>query len=166
METVIKTKDDVRAMSKNESCIKVMTSLFEAMAFCEVIRDIVEPKQQEVIDFYKFKVKDEFVEKRGIEYIQKPSQMYLADETDWILYQKEMTSFYKERALKHKPGCCPLLEAESLVRDVKKLVVDTLEPFTGISYDMISWSNKNYDKYFDIQMKLFAPMIKQNLNQK
>lgn len=166
METVIKTKEDVKALAESPECISVMTAVFEAIAFCETIRSIVEPKQQELVDFFKFKVRDEFKERRGIEIIEKPSHMYLADEQDWELYNNEMITFYKENGLKHKEGCCPLLEAESLVREVKQHAIDILEPFTGVSWDMLCWNIKQYEKYIDLQLTLFAPIVKSNLNQK
>ena len=166
MEAVIKTKEDVKVLASSPECITVMTAVFEAMAFCETIRSIVEPKQNELVDFFKFKVRDEFKERRGIEIITEYRQLYMADESDWKLFDKEMVKFYKEQNLKHKEGCCPLLEAESLVREVKRHAVGILEPFTGVSWDMISCSLKQYEKYIDLQLTLFAPIVKSNLNQK
>ena len=166
MEVLIKTEYDIKAMVSDESCITIMTSLFESMAFCETIRSIVEPKQSEVVEFYKFKVREDFRERRGLEVVDTPRNMYLADESDWEIYNNEMIAFYKEQGLKHKEGCCPLLEAESLVREVKRHVVGILEPFTGISWDKVSWSLKNYEKYMDLMLTLFAPVVQQNLNQK
>jgi hypothetical protein len=160
MEAVIKTELDIKAMLKDESCITVMTAIFQAMAFRETIRSIVEPKQQEVIDFFKFKVREEFRERRDIEIVTEHRHLYMADESDWKLFDKEMVAFYKEKNLKHKEGCCPLLEAESLVREVKRHSIGILEPFTGISRDSIYWNLKNYEKYMELMLTLFAPVIK------
>lgn len=160
MEARIKTEADMRAMVSNEGCIAVMTAIFEAIAFCETIRSIVEPKQNELVDFFKFKVRDEFKERRGIEVITEYRQLYMANESDWKLFDNEMVKFYKEQNLKHKEGCCPLLEAESLVREVKRHAIDILEPFTGVSWDRICWSLKNYEKYMELMLTLFAPVVK------
>jgi len=166
MEARIKTEADMRAMVSNEACITVMTAVFEAIAFCETIRSIVEPKQQEVINFFKFKVQKEFKERRNIEIITEYKQLYMADESDWKLLDTEMVAFYKEKGLKHKEGCCPLLEAESLVREVKRHAIGILEPFTGVSWDMLCWNLKQYEKYIELQLTLFAPIVKSKLNQK
>ena len=166
MEAKIKTGSDMRALVDNEACITVMTSVFEAMAFCETIRGIVEPKQNELINFFKFKVRDEFKERINIEIITKYRQLYMAEESDWEIFDKEMVAFYKEKNLKHKDGCCPLLEAESLVRDVKRYAVGILEPYTGISWDSVCWNLKNYEKYMELMLTLFAPVVKSNINQK
>ena len=166
MEALIKTENDMRAIASNEACITVMTAVFEAMAFCETIRDIVEPKQQELIDFFKFKVREEFKERRGVEIVTEYKHLYMADESDWKIFDAEMIQFYKEKGLKHKEGCSPLLEAESLVREVKRHSVDILEPFTGISWNMICWNFKNYEKYMDLLLTLFASAVKNGLKQK
>lgn len=166
MEAKIKTEADMRAMVSNEACITVMTAIFEAIAFCETVRSIVEPKQNELVNFFKFKVRDEFKERRGIEVITEYRQLYMADESDWKLFDNEMVKFYKEQGLKHKEGCCPLLEAESLVREVKRHAIGILEPFTGVSWDSICWNLKNYEKYMELMLTLFAPVVKTNLNKK
>lgn len=160
MEARIKTEADMRVMVSNEACITVMTAIFEAMAFCETVRSIVEPKQNELVDFFKFKVRDEFKESRGVEVITEYRQLYMTDESDWKLFDNEMVKFYKEQNLKHKEGCCPLLEAESLVREVKRHAIDILEPFTGVSWDRICWNLKNYEKYMELMLTLFAPVVK------
>lgn len=166
METLIKAKADLRAAVNNEACITVMTAVFEAMAFCETIRSIVEPKQQELIDFFKFKVRDEFKEHRDFEIVTEYKHLYMADESDWKIFHAEMGLFYKEKGLKHKEGCCPLLEAEHLVREVKWHSIDILEPFTGVSWDDVSSSLKNYKMYMELLLTLFAPAVKNNLKQK
>lgn len=166
METLIKTKADLRAAVNDEACITVMTAVFEAMAFCETIRSIVEPKQQELIDFFKFKVREEFKERKGVEVVTEYKHLYMADESDWKIFDAEMIQFYKEKGLKHKEGCSPLLEAESLVREVKRHSVDILEPFTGVSWDDVSYSLKNYKMYMELLLTLFAPAVKNNLKQK
>lgn len=166
MEARIKTEADMRAMVSNEACITVMTAIFEAIAFCETVRSIVEPKQNELVNFFKFKVRDEFKERRGIEVVTEYRQLFMADESDWKLFDNEMVKFYKEQGLKHKEGCCPLLEAESLVREVKRHAIGILEPFTGVSWDSICWNLKNYEKYMELMLTLFAPIVKTNLNQK
>lgn len=162
MTTLIKTESDIRALIKKEDCIKVMTAVFEAMAYCETIRDIVEPKQQELINFFKFPVSEEFKERRGFEIVTKHSELYLTEESNWVLFEKEMVVFYKEQGLKHKDGCCPLLEAESLVRDVKRHAVNILEPYTGLGWDDLMRNFSSYKAYIDLMLTLFAPVVKKD----
>lgn len=158
--------ESIEAMIKSKSCVTAITAVFEAIAFCDTVRSIVEPKQNELINFFKFKVRDEFKERRGIEVITEYKQLYMADESDWKIFENEMVKFYKEQGLKHKEGCCPLLEAESLVREVKRHAISIFEPFTSISWDMLCGNIKQYEKYIDLLLTVFAPIVKNNLNQK
>lgn len=165
METRIKI-ESIEAMIKSESCVTAITAVFKAIAFCDTVRSIVEPKQNELINFFKFKVRDEFKERRGIEVITEYKQLYMADESDWEIFENEMVKFYKEQGLKYKEGCCPLLEAESLVREVKRHAIGIFEPFTSISLDMLFGNIKLYEKYIDLLLTIFAPIVKTNLNPK
>jgi hypothetical protein len=84
----------------------------------------------------------------------------MADEEDSKLFFKEMHKFHVENKLpKRSPDHCPLLEAESLVRDIKIQVCEFLQPYLGISYDAISWSLPAYKSYYDLIMTMFAPAV-------
>ena len=167
---MVQTEQDVKRMVNDADNIKLMQTLFEAVAYCETIRDIIEPKQQEIVDAYGFMVSDEWIErkeKKGRtvqkERITSHKDMYLASDEDFNLYLKELKAFYKEKGLKVKrDGNCPLLEAESLVRDVKMHVANAFEPYFGFGYNKISYSLESYRKYFDLLMTMFAPVIKNN----
>ena len=167
---VIKTEKDVKSMVNNAENINVIQALFEAVAYCETIRDVIEPKQQEIVSFYKFKVADEWREKKEkhgrtleFEVIEHPKHMYLSSEEDFQIYMKELKAFYKEKGLKVKrDGNCPLLEAESMVRDIKMHVADHFEPYFGFGYHSVSHTLDGYRKYYDLLMTMFAPFVKNN----
>lgn len=163
------TNESVAQMVSDKDNIKVMQSLFEAVAYQETIRSIIEPLQQEIVDKYKFKTSQEWVDKRASVnedftervVITTPKHMYLADDDDFNIYLKELERGYERvKCLPKKKGNCPLLEAESFVRDVKREVADYFEPYTGMNYNQISYSLESYKKYFDLLMQLFAPKIK------
>jgi hypothetical protein len=154
-------------MVADESCVKVVSALFQAIAYCETVRSVIEPKQKEVLAKHQFKIApkwQERFEKRGFSYdkvIVDHSDLFLIADEDFQVYLDEMDVFHREQGF-DKPAkeYCPLLIAENLVRDVKKQVTDFLEPYTGISYDMVSYSLDSYRKYFDLIMGLFAPKVK------
>lgn len=158
------TEQKIKDIISNEENVSVMKSLFEAIAYEETIRSIIEPMQQEIVDFHKFKMAPEWVA-RGIresEIITKPSDMYLASEGDKDLYFKELENGYiKVRCLPSKKGNCPLLEAESFVRDIKVEVANHFESQIGISYNDISWSLSKYKTYYDLLLTMFAPSVKE-----
>jgi hypothetical protein len=162
---MITSVENLKKMAADKDCIKVATALFQAVAYEQTVREIIQPKQEEVVRFFRFKVDSE--KKKTLsryklqEYIEKASDMYLASDEDFNLYMAEMDKFHREQGFK-KPSAeyCPLLMAESLTRKTRVQVADFLEPYTGISYDMVSGSLENYRKYFDLIMHIFAPYIK------
>ena len=164
MTTTKLTGQKLEEMVNDPSCIKVVNALFEAVAYCECVRSIIEPKQQEVIDFYKFKVRDDTPSglKRGITTIESQKHMYLASDEDFNIYMREMDKFHTEQGFtKDNWEQCPLLIAESLVRKIKIQVCDFLEPYLGMNYDQISGSLDRYKKYFDLIMTMFADKVKE-----
>jgi hypothetical protein len=151
------TATKLQEMTSDPDCIKVVNTLFIAVAYCETVRAIIEPKKQEIVDFYKFKIARDMGE---IGIIKKHEHMYLSSDEDFQIYMKEMDKFHKEQGFK-KPGYeyCPLLMAESTVRDIKVQVCNFLEPWIGIKYSDISWKLDTYKKYFDLIMTMFASSV-------
>lgn len=168
MNTTNKTAAQVEAMLKDEANIKAVSSLFQAIAFKEILKPIIEAKQLEIINFYKFKVSDEWQTRGKTEFkiISNPKHMYLANDIDFNLYFAELQSFYYSEACPVKPtkkGNCPLLEAESLEREIFANVVDLLTDYTGLNYNMISRNLKTYKDYKELILSLFAPLVKSQL---
>jgi hypothetical protein len=149
--------------ANDANCIKVVSSLFQAIAYTETLRSVIDGKKQELIDFYRFKVAQKFVEHGRPEYITKPSETYLMEDKDFELYLKEMEAFYYSDACPVKPtkkGNCPLLEAESFLRDLKWEIVTFFEPITGLSQENLRWNLKAFHQYIDILLGLYASKVK------
>lgn len=159
------TAKDVERFVNNPDNIKVMKALFEAIAFQETVRSVIAPKQQEIIDFYKFKIADKWVKLGDKDLvIDTEKRMYLADDDDFQIYINELEKFYYSDACPFKPkrkGNCPLLEAESFVRDIKRDVAEFFKDYFGFGYDGICGSLKRYKEYYDLLLTMFAPIVKQ-----
>ena len=153
------TAKKLQEMTSDLSCIKVVNTLFIAVAYCETIRAIIEPKQQEIVEFYKFKIAKDMGE-TGV--IKKHEHMYLASDEDFQIYMKEMDKFHCEQGFE-KPGFeyCPLLMAESALRDVRIQVCNFLKPWIGLKYSDISWKLETHKRYFDLIMTMFAGAVKE-----
>ena len=162
METL--TENGLKALANDTTNIQAMKALFQAIAFCESLRPIVEDKQQEIISFYKFKVSDEVKKHTDYNEITKPSRMYLASDEDFKIYHSEMQSFYFSDACPVsplRPGNCPLLEAEHLVRRLKWEIADLFAPIVGLSCDQLTGNLARWDKYWEIMLSMFAPKVKE-----
>lgn len=169
----IKTASDIKNLVNDADNIKVMTSLFQAIAYYETVRAVIEPKKQAIVDFYKFQKSQEWIDREAgrageeSNLINSPDRMYLAADEDFNLYLKELEEFYYSDACPFKPerkGNCPLLEAESLVRDVKVQVADYFKPYFGFGYNQISGSLSSYKKYYDLLLSMFAHKIQIETN--
>jgi len=170
---MIKTVKEVKEMLNNKDCINIVQSLFEAIAYRDTIASVIEPEQERIMQELEFYISDEWVEKnkaRGRdvkkERITEYKNLYLAPEEDWHRHDEEMQKVYNRVNIHpSKEGNCPLLEADSLVRDVKVQVAETLEPYMGIGYDDLAMSLERYEKYYDLVMKMFASKMKNNFKQ-
>jgi len=163
----IKSEKDVKALVDNPDNIAVMKSLFEAIAFQETVRSVIAPKQQEIIDFYKFKIDEKWKERGDAEeIIISEKRMFLASDDDFQIYLKELEQFYYSDACPFKPkrkGNCPLLEAESFVRDIKREVAEFFKEDFGFGYDAISGSLTRYKQYYDLLLTMFASNVKSKI---
>ena len=165
------TANDLKKMVEDKENIKIVNSLFEAIAYQETIRDIIRPKQEELMLKFKFKMAEKNLDRRNKrgqkvdEFIVNPDHLYLAEESDWEVFDREMAKFYKKQGLKVKrEGNCPLLEAENLTRQIKVEVANKLESFIGISYEQVSRTLDGHKKYFDLILEMFSFEVKKYQN--
>ena len=160
---------ELKKFATNEENVKLMQTLFEAIAFSETITAIVEKKSSEILNFYKFVAPEIRIQsKDGMRFIPsevilKTNSIYKLKDEDLELYLKKMNEFYQSEECPVKPtkeGNCPALEREAFVRNLKIEIAEFFAPTLGINYDDISGSLKFYKEYYDLIMKMFAPQIK------
>jgi len=159
------TAQELKDFANNEENVKLVKSLFEAIAFSSLITEIVENKANEILAFYQFKSPERELINRAIpsEIILNQKDAYQLDETDWNIYFKELESFYYSDDCPVKPtkkGNCPALEAQSFVRDIKIQIANFFAPTLGINYNQISHNLKFYKDYYDLILRIFAPQVK------
>lgn len=160
------TAQELKEFATKEENVRLMQTLFEAIAFSDTITAIVEKKSTEILAFYQFKTKEVEHPRRGIipsEVILDHNLVYRLEDADFNLYFKEMNKFYQSEDCPIKPtreGNCPALESQSLVRSLKIQIADFFAPTLGINYDQISSSLKFYDNYYDLIMRMFSQQIK------
>ena len=159
-KNLIQNPTALRAFLRNPSNIGLMKTLFQAVAFCETLRPVITAKQTEIINFYGFETDPEM---GPVEKITTPNLMWTATEEDFALYAKEMDAFYLSEDCPVKPtkaGNCPLLEAEQVIRELKRQIADAFEPYFGFGADRLLTKMDAYDEYFKLLMEMFAPFVK------
>lgn len=159
------TAQELKDFANNEENVRRMGKLFKAIAFSEIITEIVENKANEILSFHKFATEIETYGERVLasEVILDQKNAYRLKQQDWDIYFKELESFYYSDDCPIKPtkkGNCPALESQSLVRNLKIEIAEFFAPTLNISYDQISGSLKFYKEYYDLLLKMFAPQVK------
>lgn len=160
------TANGLQALANDTANIQAMKALFQAIAFCESLRPIVESRQQEIVSLYKFKVSEENKRDENHDEITKPNRMFLASDEDFGIYDAEMQAFYFSDACPIKPskaGNCPLLEAEHLVRRLKWQIADLFAPIVGLSCEQLTGTLAGWNQYWEIMLSMFAPKVKETI---
>lgn len=148
-------------MKLSTELITAAKTVFMAMAYTQSVREIVEPYQTELLAFWKFKVAPEWLEKRGapdFDVITEHKHSYLMDDSDSQIYFKELHCKHLEHGFKVQMNYCPLLTAESLESDAKKVLLEMAEPMTGISgHKLLCAGLDKYKMAIELLLQLCAP---------
>lgn len=140
--------------------IQAAKNLYMAMAWAETVRPIVTEYQMDILQDHQWKANKEWSEKRGVNEptILTPNRTYLLNDDDAKIYYQEC---FEAAARAHLPvkevGYCPLLIAEHNVVKAEWALFDAMEDVTGI--DGHELYGKNREKYLDLLLRMFAPMI-------
>jgi hypothetical protein len=159
------TRLEFKKFVENKENIEIVKTLFEAITLCEIITEIVNNKQREILARHKFQSEEIRTTNRTIEpiIITEIKDVYMMKESDLTIFLAELDMFYytDECPIKpSKPGKCPALEAECLVRDLKVQIADKFESTLTISYNDISRNLEFYKQYYEFILQLFAPHVK------
>lgn len=135
--------------------IEAAKAVFMAKAFVETIKPIVTEYQTKVLNELKLK------DARTGELITNPKHMYLADKSEWPKYFERIN----EERIKAKlhvdnPEHCPLLVAESMLRQARNLLIEVMEPITKISLDRLVLI-EHKEELVELSLKLLAPFVKE-----
>jgi len=140
----------------SKEMIEATEALLTAMVFCETIRPIVEGYKKKYIDNHSL-LDDEGKRITDIKYA------WLIDDEDFKKYQAYCNQKRIENNLHvENEECCPLLVAETHVREAKRELINIMEPITKISFKDLSTSKdflETYDKLIDLNLKLLTPFV-------
>jgi hypothetical protein len=158
----------LKAMAADKTALSLTRSLLNAKAYEQVIREAVEPIQQEVVGFFKFQPSEEVKKRYGETEPLTPKTMYLASNEDHNLYWLECKKLMKERGvpMPDNPDHCPLLCAESMTRECQRELVHLAEKYTGLDFDsLICAGLKTYYSYIDMLLGILTPKAKQHFKE-
>lgn len=150
-----------KPFTPSKDMIAAAENVFVAMAYVETIRPIVVGYQTAILAKHQFPVAARF---KGVgdapDIILNPEQSYLMDlDTDLPVFIAACRKEQKKAGLKtDTPEQCPLLVAESLLRDAKNLLIETMAPVTGLTVARLTYPH--YGEYVELTLRLLAPFVK------
>ena len=162
-EAGIPTLEQLKHWRPNKNQKEAAELIFLNMAHVDTIKPIVKKYQQEILDKHKFKIDGEFKDlhiknNNGGDYVLNESESYLMNESDFTIYLKELHQEHLKHGFNVKYGYCPLLMAESNLREAKRHFINLIAPVFGIKGDQII-SLKNREKFLDIGLTLVTKHI-------
>lgn len=162
--------------------ISAAKAVFMAMAYTETVREVIEPVQKRLLQENNYKIDfNRFTRtERDVEEMKKTVGEYCRDwKYLYLIFDEDMSDLMNKAHYQYtnvlkfeveRVGYCPLLCAESLERDAKRLLVDIMQPITKLSAEDVLCAPKaleNYYKLIDLTLRLLAPYCKEiNLTSK
>jgi hypothetical protein len=145
--------------------IRAAETVFLAMAFTETIRPVVDGYKRRVLAEMQAPMALEWVD-RGMtgRIILDPEDSYLMEAGDFQAYLARCREEQAKAGLHtEKPEYCPLLVAEELQRQAEHVLVEIMEPVTGITFDQLMRSGhalENLKKYLNLVLRMMAVFVR------
>lgn len=143
-------------------------AVFTAMALVDIIRPTVEAYKKKVLAELQAGPDPRWCKgERGMsatDIILDPKHAYLLGDADFQTYSKRCDEERRKAGLHvADPKFCPLLVAEELKRKAERVLIETMQPITGISVDAVLRGPKgleHYRRFVELTLKLLGPYVK------
>jgi len=162
-EAGIPTLDQLKNWEPNQDQKKAAELVFLNMANVGTIKPIVTKYQNKILLKHKFKIDGQYKDihiknNNGRDYVKDQSESYLMSDSDFKIYEKELHQAHLKHGFNVKYGYCPLLIAESDLREAENLFLDVITPVFGITRDHLIGLDHR-EKFLDLALTLIAKFI-------
>jgi len=147
--------------------VSALRAVLAAQAFLETIKPVSAEIYKEAIEIYKpvVEAKGHYVKsKRFQSEIGKPitcqERIYQADDATTNKIYKYHKSKLAEKGFTAEKNFCPVLVAESVLREAQTILIDLMEPYTNIPDDLLYLPDKRA-RYLEIVLKMLVTVAKQ-----
>ncbi|MCK9209267.1 MAG: hypothetical protein M0P61_00385 [Ignavibacteriaceae bacterium] len=148
--------------------ITATKAVLAAKALVLTIRPIVEGYEKEILAKHRFTNKAEvaMLTEHGHEakerVILDPKESYQMGDEDFNAYWNECKAERERNGLKvERDDFCPLLVAENLERQANRVLLEAMQPITGIDPDDL-WNMDHRKQLIDLSIKLIAAYCREN----
>lgn len=146
-----------------KALIAVVKTACNAEAYLEIVRPVVEGYQKEILEKHQFKIDIEKWTGYGFDLekpVLEPKDIYKMSDEDSLIYFRECELKHVEHGFKVKEGCCPLLVAESMLRNAKHEVKIAAKYIHKMSkHDMCRMNLEQSEKLYSLIIKLVFSLL-------
>lgn len=144
--------------------------VMHTMAAVDVIKPIVDGYRRRILEEGQWQVKPEFRDKMsrrggglGEEVILDPKNAYLMSDENFAIYDAKCKAARDEAGLHvEDPEFCPLCVAEHDLVKARVLLVNAMQPITGLEYNKLLCAGLDkLDEYVNLTLKLMGPFVKE-----
>lgn len=150
-----------------DDMVSAAEAVFLTMVYEDSVRPIVEGYKRKILAEERYHVAEEWHERRGVDFAEEitdPKHSWLMEDNDFQHYLRRCREEQAKAGLKTKsPDHCPLLVAENTTIVAEHVLIEAMEPLTGLTSKMIfSAPNAldNFHKYINLCLRLLAPFCK------
>ncbi len=143
--------------------IAAARAMFMVQALEQSVRPVVEAYETEILARHQFPIDPKWQE-LGVndrEVILNRKDVFLLKEEDFKTFLQESQVERDKHKLKvARPDNCPLLEVVNLKCEAQRVLMDCMEPITGMNADnVITFAFDKMDEYVGLCLSLLAPYV-------
>lgn len=130
--------------------INAAATVFKCMAWLQTVQPVVDNYQRTILCDL------------GWSHIEPGRSWMLPDKVFKIYNQRCKDARNAAKLLVENPDFCPLLVAKNLLSDAQGVLIDLMEPVTGIPRNgLLCLGLKEYHEYVELTLRLLAPYVKE-----
>jgi hypothetical protein len=151
-----------KTFTPNDEQLAAARAVVLAMAHLQTVQPIVEAYEREILGKHRFRIARKWVEHGcADEVILDPKSAFLLEEEHAQVFYRETYAARDAAGLKvDDPVHCPKCVAENLLIQAKKVLVDSMEPVTGITHHQVLCAGLGkLNEYVDLTLRLLVPYI-------
>ena len=152
----------MKSFQPTPDMIRAAENVFTAQALHDTVESIVRRYQKKILAEGQWPVAFKLQDAGINETIVEPAQFWLLGEEDFKTYQMRCEEERINAGLRvSKEGNCPLLEAESTLRQAQYALIDVMAPVTKVTEaDARMLPTELRDKVVGLSLRFLAPYVR------
>lgn len=146
-----------------QGMISAARAVFMVHALEQTVRPIVEAYENDILARHRFPIDPKWKEIGVITdevILDRKNSILLKDEDAKVFYKECLEARDKHGLKVSRPDNCPLLEVLNMKCEAERVLMDCMQPVTGMNADhIITFAFDKMDEYINLCLKLLAPFV-------